>query len=131
MIQLKDKETQNLEQIRKLKSDFETANKAVKPNEISTYWVQVVTKSWKNPRKSSEQIAVTNKTINQLNEREKRKKYLVIYDVTESMKSIFIKRRAEDEKKLKKFLNSLGNLRLFRLIHEGRNLKMLTSLVRF
>ena len=131
MIQLKDKETQNLEQIRKLKSDFETANKAVKPNEISTNWVQVVTKGSKNPRKSSEQIAVTNTTINQLNEREKRKKYLVIYDVTESMKSIFIKRRAEDEKKLKKFLNSLGNLRLFRLIHEGRNLKMLTSLVRF
>ena len=55
MIQLEDKETQNLEQIRKLKSDLETANKSVKPSDISTNWVQVVTKGSKTPRKPGRQ----------------------------------------------------------------------------
>ena len=67
VIQLEDKDTHNLEQIRKLKSDLETANKAVKPSNISTNWVQVVTKGSINPRKPAEQKAVANAMICELN----------------------------------------------------------------
>ena len=60
----------------------------------------MVTKGSKNPRKPAEQIAVANATTSELNEREKMKKNVVIFVVPESVKSVLIKRRADDEKKI-------------------------------
>lgn len=97
--QLENNETRNLNDISNLKNDIETV-KTVKPSNISNEWVQIVTKGSKNAKKPPEQLIVANAAINELNEREKRKKNVIIYGVPESTKEVLTEKRAEDELKV-------------------------------
>jgi hypothetical protein len=80
----------------------------VQSSSINNKWVQVVTKSARNAKKPAEQLIVANTTINELNEREKRKKNLFIYGVTESSKTTLADKKAEEEEKLESIFTAIG-----------------------
>ncbi len=96
---LEQNQTNSQNVISSLKNDFEAA-KTVKSSSISNEWVQIVTKGSKNAKKPPEQLIVANAAINELNEREKRKKNVIIYGVPESSKEVLTEKRAEDEQKI-------------------------------
>ena len=98
--QLENKEKESLSEIVKLKSDVESARTAVKSSNISSGWVQAGAKNARNAKKPVEQLVVANATINELNEREKRKKNEMIYGEVESNKDNLADKKAEDEKKI-------------------------------
>jgi hypothetical protein len=85
--QLEAKDVKNSSYIKKLNEDLNLAKNSVQSASISNKWVQVVTKGARNAKKPAEQLVVANTTINELNEREKRKKNLIIYGLTESNKT--------------------------------------------
>jgi hypothetical protein len=101
--QLEDNQKSNSNEIRTLKGDIEAA-KIAKPSNISNEWVQIVTKGSKNAKKPPEQLIVANAAINELNEREKRKKNVIIYGVPESTQQVLTEKRAEDEQKISDIL---------------------------
>ncbi len=70
--QLETNETRNISEISNLKGQLAAANKSAN---ISNEWVQIVTKGSKNAKKPAEQLVVTNAAINELNEREAKKKF--------------------------------------------------------
>jgi hypothetical protein len=63
-------------------------------------------KAVKTPRS---RLVVTNAAINELNEREKRKKNVIIYGVPESTKVVLTEKKAEDEQKIKEIFTFIGN----------------------
>jgi hypothetical protein len=101
---LENKEKENQTEIDKLKSDLEAAKKLAKPSNISNEWVQVVTKGAKNAKKPADQLTVANATINELQEREKRKKNVIIYGIPESTSATLTDKKADDELKIKEIL---------------------------
>lgn len=106
--QLERNETRNLNEMDKLRNELEIANKTVKSPNITNEWVQIVTKGSKNAKKPPEQLVVTNAAINELNEREKRKKNVIIYGVPESTKEILSEKKAEDEQQIKNVFEFIG-----------------------
>ena len=108
MTQLEAKYVTNSSDIQKLNEDLNFAKNSVQSSSISNKWVQVVTKGARNAKKPAEQLVVANTTINELNEREKRKKNLIIYGITESNKSTLIEKKAEDEQKLESIFTAIG-----------------------
>jgi hypothetical protein len=106
--QLESNQTRNLNEISSLKSQLEASNNSAKASNISSEWVQIVTKGSKNAKKPPEQLVVTNAAISELNEREKRKKNVIIYGVPESSKEVLTEKRAEDEQIIKGVLDSIG-----------------------
>ena len=106
--QLKCNENEKNKEITKLKTDLETAKKAVNPSNISSNWVQVIKQGAKNAKKPAEQLAVSNATISELNERERRKKNVIIHDIPESEKEFLTDKKADDDKKIKEIFNVIG-----------------------
>lgn len=106
--QLEGNQTENLNEIKNLKNDLREANDSVKTSNISSNWVQVLKTGGKNVKKPDEQLVVANATINELNEREKRKKNIIIYGVPESGKEVMVERRKEDEKKIAEIMCKIG-----------------------
>ena len=106
--QLEAKDVTNSSDIQKLNEDLNLAKNSVQSSSISNKWVQVVTKGARNAKKPAEQLVVANTTINELNKREKRKKNLIIYSVTESNKTTLIEKKAEDEQKLESIFTAIG-----------------------
>jgi hypothetical protein len=106
--QMENKEKESLSEISKLKSDVESAKTAAKSSNISSCWVQAGAKNARNAKKPVEQLVVANATINELNEREKRKKNVMIYGVAESTKVNLTEKKAEDEKKVQEVLQFIG-----------------------
>ena len=106
--QLERNETRNTSDISSLKNQLESVNISAKSSNISNEWVQIVTQGSKNAKKPPEQLVVTNAAINELNEREKRKKNVIIYGVPESSKEVLAEKRAEDEQNIKGILDSIG-----------------------
>ena len=82
--QMASNKNEKNKEIAKLKTDVETAKKAVNPSNISSNWVQVIKQDAKNAKKPADQLAVANATISELNERERRKKNVIIYGIPES-----------------------------------------------
>jgi hypothetical protein len=106
--QLESREASNANEIKNLKAELEKANNSGKSANISNEWVQIVTKGSKNAKKPSDQLVVTNATINELNEREKRKKNIIIYGIPESDKVVLTEKRTEDEQKIGEILTFIG-----------------------
>jgi len=102
---LENKETISTNEIKKLKCELEKANNSVKSPNISNEWVQIVTKGSKIAKKPSDQLVVTNAAINELNERERRRKNVIIYGVPESTKVVLTDKKAEDEQKIKEIFS--------------------------
>jgi hypothetical protein len=105
--QLETKDKENLNEISKLKNDLESTKNLAKPSSISNEWVQVVTKGAKNAKKPIDQLTVANATISELQEREKRKKNVIIYGVPESTSLNLTDKKAEDETKIKLILTAI------------------------
>ena len=106
--QLKRNDNEKNKEIKKLKTDLETAKKAVNPLNISSNWVQVIKQGAKNARKPADQIAVANATISKLNERDRRKKNVIIHDIPESEKEFLTDKKVDDGKKIKEIFNVIG-----------------------
>ncbi|ESO11721.1 hypothetical protein HELRODRAFT_166741 [Helobdella robusta] len=103
--QLEAKDKQNLLEIVTLKHDLESAKKEAAKSNVSTQsWVDVVTRGTKNAKKPVEQLMVANTTISELQEREKRKKNIIIYGVPESSAPNPTDKRTEDEAKIKEII---------------------------
>ena len=77
--QLECNENEQNKEKPKLKTNIETAKKAINPLNISSNWVQVIKQGAKNAKKPADKLAVTNPTISELNKRERRKKNVIIY----------------------------------------------------
>ena len=105
--QLESKESEKKNEISKLRSDFEASKKIVNSPSISNDWVQVI-KHGTKAKKPADQMAVANATISEMNERERRRKNIIIHGVPESKKEILTDKRAEDESNIKKILNTIG-----------------------
>jgi hypothetical protein len=106
--QLERNENEKSKEIEKLKIDLESAKKVVNPSNISSNWVQVIKQGAKNAKKPADQLAVANATISELNERERRKKNVVIYGIPESEMEFLTDKKADDGEKIKEIFNIIG-----------------------
>jgi hypothetical protein len=106
---LESQENQKNIDISKLKIDIETAKKqTANTSNISSNWVQVIKQGAKNAKKPAAQLAVANATISEMNEREKRKKNVIIHGVTESARENLTDKRADDDAKIKEIFKTVG-----------------------
>ncbi|XP_065665615.1 uncharacterized protein LOC136087036 [Hydra vulgaris] len=64
--------------------------------------------SAKNAKKPADQLAVANATISELNERERRKKNVIIYGIPESEMEFLTDKKADDSKIIKEIFNEIG-----------------------
>ena len=100
VLKLENKEKESLTEIIQIKSDLDNA---VKTSNIGNDWVEIVTKGIQK-KKPSEQLIVANATINEMNERERRKKNIIVYGVPESTNSVLTEKKAEDQQKINEIL---------------------------
>ncbi|RNA09996.1 hypothetical protein BpHYR1_049896 [Brachionus plicatilis] len=89
-------DAEKLQDIEKLKEEVKEAKLTSKTTDISKSWVQAVGRRTKHSKKPVEQMVVENATINEFNEREKRKKNIIIYGIPESQKNILSEKKADD-----------------------------------
>ena len=108
--ELENKKTFNIIEINKLKSDLDAANnasKTLKATNICSDWVNTVTRGSKIAKKPAEQLTVTNAAINEMKERERRKKNVIIYGVPESTKEVLSEKKADDECKFREIMHAI------------------------
>ncbi len=105
---LEEREKEKDIEINKLKSELSAANKTANSSNNSSKWIQTVKQGTKNAKKPADQIAVENATISEMNERNRRKKNVIIYGVPESKKEILADKKAEDEAKINEILSTIG-----------------------
>ncbi|ESN92775.1 hypothetical protein HELRODRAFT_164888 [Helobdella robusta] len=111
--QLEAKDKENLLEIVTLKHDLESTKKeAAKLNVNTQSWVDVVTRGTKNAKNPVEQLMMANTTISELQEREKRKKNIIIYGVPESSAPNPTDKRTEDEAKTKKIMKVVDKVNI-------------------
>ena len=106
VLNLEKNELINLNEIKQLKSDLTNAI-SVKTSNIRNDWVEIASKGTQNKKKPAEQLIVANATINEMNERDKRKKNIIVYGVPESTLVDFTDKKAEDMVKIKDILNKI------------------------
>ena len=90
--------------IEKLKLDIK---KAANSSKSICEWSQIVSQGQKT-KKPTEQLVATNVTINELEERKKRAKNIIIYGVVESAKETIEMKLKEDESKVSEIFNFIG-----------------------
>ncbi|XP_065668576.1 uncharacterized protein LOC136088567 [Hydra vulgaris] len=105
---LEDKEKNYLKIIDGLKDDLCKSKQNVNSANITNEWVQIVTKGSKSGKKPPEQLVVANATINELHDREKRKRNLIVFGIPESTQTDFLNKRNEDEKKIADVFDFIG-----------------------
>ena len=96
VIKLESTKTENDENIKNLKTEI---NKAAESSKSISDWSLIV-KQGIQKKKPTEQLMVTNVAINELDERKRRAKNVIIYGVTESTKESIEMKSKEDESKV-------------------------------
>lgn len=106
--QLETKEKENITEIIKLTTDLTAAKKTIIPPSIGNDWVQVVKSGGGKPKQPAAQLVVVNASINELKDRERRKKNFIVYGVPEPSCTVTVDKRSADEKFIKDILCSIG-----------------------
>mgnify|MGYP003555905975 FL=1 len=106
LLETKDKD--NLTVIKKLTTELTAAKSSLKPPTIGNDWVQVVKSGGGKSKQPAAQLVVVNASMNELNDREKRKKNVIVYGVPEPSCAVQVDKRSEDEKFVKDLFCSIG-----------------------
>ena len=105
---LESKDKINLDEICKLKTDLAVAQTEKKSPSIVNDWVQVVKAGTQKTKQPAAQLVVVNASVNELKDRERRKKNIIVYGIPESPNSAQATKKTEDEESVKQILNVIG-----------------------
>lgn len=103
---LESEKVVNVELINQLKFDIAQTSSLVKQSSTND-WIQVQ-KSGKQVKKPNDQLIIANSTINELNERKKRAKNIIIYGVSESDKVSLDDKEVEIKAKVLEIFTEIG-----------------------